>query len=310
MKILQGGYPKSGNYWLYKIISEILQETGIEKKSFIRNQPIYQLARDWQLSYPEQADVDMLEILYTGVFYRISSRYKEKLERPELVEYAKNSTHVWTHSNYCQRSKDVFPLFDKLIYIIRDPRDIVVSSAKFAFTPYMQKHYPTLYKNPKDFLNGEIENISKAWAIHVKEYLEFAADNNLYIIFYERFLQNFDVELTKLLDYLNIKLKPSQKERIKNSVSFNSMKKDSPGHVRKAKLYDWMDVLSEEQEAFVLENARPVLRFLGYPTTLEEENQLPDLPRLSKRKINALKEEMDGKSLLEQLRGMIEEVRS
>jgi aryl sulfotransferase len=310
MKILQGGYPKSGNYWLYKIISSIIEEAGISTKSFVKNHPIYPLAKDWQLSYPEQAGIDMLDILYTGCFFRISSRYKEKLDEDELKDYIESSTHVWTHSNYCSNSKSIFEKFEKIIYIIRDPRDVIISSAKFAFTPYMKKHYPTWYKNPDDFLNGELEKLAKAWANHVKEYLEYAVDNNIHLIFYERFLQNFDAELEFLLAYMNIKLTKEQKERIKDKASFQTMKEESPGHVRKAKLYNWMEKLNDEQQRLVMENARPIINFLGYPVSKEKQDNLPSLPRLSKRKINNLKEEMDGRSLLEQLRGLIEEVRS
>jgi hypothetical protein len=60
--LLQSGLPKSGNYWLYKILQEILTKDGV------------------------------------------------------------------THH--------------KIVYIIRDPRDVALSTAKFVFTPFMQEQHP------------------------------------------------------------------------------------------------------------------------------------------------------------------------
>ncbi|NJM16702.1 MAG: sulfotransferase domain-containing protein, partial [Bacteroidales bacterium] len=40
------------------------------------------------------------------------------------------------------RCYSVFPKFDKIVYIVRDPRDVALSMARFQFTPYMQTYYP------------------------------------------------------------------------------------------------------------------------------------------------------------------------
>ncbi len=135
MKILQNGYPKSGNYWLYKIIDNIYKQASIEKYSFIKNHPIYDIAKHWELSYPQQVDIDMIDVLYVGTFFRISSVFRRKIA--DFSQYVNQTSHVWSHSNYCEKSAGVFNHFDKVIYIIRDPRDVLISSANFAFTPYM-----------------------------------------------------------------------------------------------------------------------------------------------------------------------------
>ena len=77
MHILQGGAPKCGNFWLYQIIQQVLARSGHDTTSFIQQQPIYALARDWDLNYPDQAKIDVLEITDLQFSYRISSIYPQ-----------------------------------------------------------------------------------------------------------------------------------------------------------------------------------------------------------------------------------------
>lgn len=271
MKILQNGYPKSGNYWLYKIIDNIFSQANLNKQSFIKNHPIYQLAKHWDLSYPQQAEIDMIDVLYIGTFYRVSSVFRRKI--PDFSEYVNQTSHVWSHSNYCEKSADVFSHFDKVIYLIRDPRDVLVSAAKFAFTPYMQNYYPTFHDNPATYLDMELEILSNHWSNHVMEYLERFPFDNIYFIFYENLLMDFDHELDNLLRYLEIDLSESQKQEIKDLTKFKTMKANSPNHVNKANLYNWKNILTAKQKQRVLDQIYPVLELLNYPIDDAEEKR-------------------------------------
>lgn len=273
MNILQIGYPKSGNYWLYRIIQESLDMAGMDKKNFIRQHPIYPIARDWELSYPEQVDINMMDILYRGCFFRISSIFRKRIE--DLEEYIDSNTHLWSHSNYCKTSERVFPLLDKIVYIIRDPRDVALSKADFAFTSYMKKHYPTWHNSPSEFLKAEAENIARQWNDHVAEYLHHSSSHDILILFYERLQQDFDKELTLLLDYLGFSFSASQRSRIAKKVSAARMQKQSPQHVRKARHYKWMDSMPENLTAEITAMTEDLLNELKYPENCLEE-KLPE----------------------------------
>src|SRR5690606_6747508 len=129
MKLLQGGAPKCGNFWLYQLLQQVLKAAGQSPSSFIRNQPIYQLAQGWDLNYPSQAGIDVLDITDLQCSYRISSIYRMPAE--PLQAYVAQTDHVWTHSPICKRSEQVFRLFDKKLYIIRDPRDRALSASRY-----------------------------------------------------------------------------------------------------------------------------------------------------------------------------------
>ena len=109
MKILQIGYPKSGNFWLYQILEQLLERSGKSTKSFIQQQPIYELAKNWELNFPEQADIDVIDITDLQTTYRISSIFKMPIE--DLEAYLRKTNHVWTHSPVCKRSEEYLSAF-------------------------------------------------------------------------------------------------------------------------------------------------------------------------------------------------------
>lgn len=276
LRLLQSGYPKSGNYWLYKIIQQVLEQAQVPQQNFIINEPIYPLAQTWPLSYQEQASVNMVDILYNGSFYRISSIYRRKID--DMARYVAQNTHVWTHSDFCERSHRVFPLFSKIIYIIRDPRDMILSATRFQFSEYMQRHWPTWHETPEQYLQHELVPLAEKWRSHVSGYLQHARQYNIHVLFYERLLERFLSELASLLSYLGLNLRDEQQQQVEEAVSYSSLKQESPNHVRKARLYNWRKQLSEQQNEQVLEAAGNLIHQLGYPLRPQEEDQLPMLP--------------------------------
>ncbi|WPP52627.1 sulfotransferase domain-containing protein [Catalinimonas niigatensis] len=283
MHILQAGVAKSGNYWLYTLLQCIIKEANIKNKSYIKTEPIYPIAKNWNLSTKNQVDENVMDITNTGCFYRISSIYRRKIINVE--DYVNQNTLVWTHSPFCSESKTVFPVFDKRVYIIRDVRDVMISMSKFMFTPYMQTHYPTEFDSADKFLENNVIRQAKSWANHVTSYLKYKDHYDVHIIFYERLLKEFDEELKKLLDYLNINLSQQQMNSISQEVSFDQMSKQNPSHVRKGGLYGWKKHLSSSQNISILNCIKPVLCALNYPPNFSDEDYLP---LVNEKKIESL----------------------
>src|SRR5690606_13989557 len=111
MSILQIGYPKCGNFWLYKILQQCMKLAKLEPAGFIRQQPIYRLAKEWELNYPEQAGIDVLEITDLQCRYRISSIFQMPID--DIETYTLQAQHVWTHSPVCKKTDEVLPYFEK-----------------------------------------------------------------------------------------------------------------------------------------------------------------------------------------------------
>jgi aryl sulfotransferase len=284
MKILQIGHSKSGNFWLYNIIQEILGGAQIPQRNFIKDQPIYTLAQNWDLSYENQADIDVLDIDVESCYYRISSIFRMPVD--DLEEYLSRVTHVWSHSPFCSRSQTVLPEFDKVIYLIRDPRDRAISAANFRFTPYGRKYYPHLDPDPETWLKRRFWSLIYRWVNHVGGYLSQAEKLNIHVIFYERLLHNFDQELEALLNYLELDLNSEVLKHIKERVDFSTMKVENPQHVRRGKSGRWKSTLTKNQKRIAMLYAGPLINYLGYPNlrTDPDKTTLPELPAPADKK--------------------------
>jgi aryl sulfotransferase len=278
MKIIQIGHSKSGNFWLYSIIQAILHGAEIPISSFIKDQPIYSIAQSWDLSYENQADIDVLDIEGESCYYRISSIFRMPVI--DLEDYLSRATHVWSHSPYCPRSQAVLPKFDKIIYLIRDPRDRAISAANFRFTPYGQKYLPHNDPDPETWLRRRYWSQMYRWVNHVGGFLSHAEEMNIHVVFYERLLHNFDQELQSLLAYLNLDLSSEVIDQIKMQVDFSTMKAENPQHVRRGKAGRWKSVLSNHQKRITILSAGPYIRYLGYPDNRTDLSQVdqPSLP--------------------------------
>ena len=202
MKILQIGFPKSGNFWLYQILEQVLTSTGRNSKSFIQQHPVNPLAKTWELNYPEQADIDMIDITDLQTTYRISSIFKMPVENWD--NYLQKTNHVWTHSPVCKRSEAVFALFDRKVYIIRDPRDMLLSASRYYCSAYMLKYFPQEETEPAAFLKKNAKKLLEQWVWHVWDHIRLQKKSNIHICFFEGFLSDFQEEFSRLTDYLKV----------------------------------------------------------------------------------------------------------
>jgi len=265
MKILQSGVPKCGNFWLYQIIQKTLQRADKPSFSHIEQHPIYELAKTWDLNFPDQAKIDVLEITDLQLSYRISSIFKMPIL--DLESYLAKTHHVWTHSPICKRSVEVFQQVDKIIYIIRDPRDRAISAAKYYCSDYMLKYFPQEEHDPHLFLEKNFDRLMEEWVWHVWDHLRHAVKHNIHITFYENWLGDFQQELQRLLEYLRLDLDPSDSAALADELSFATLKKTNPAHLRKGTAGYWRGVLSKEQAAKADGMAGPLLGFLNYNHT-------------------------------------------
>ncbi len=261
--VLQGGFPKSGNFWLYNLLQSIRRHGGLESPSFIRNHPIHPLARTWSLSHADQADIDAISIEQGGCSFRISGVFKEPIT--DIDAYLRQCSHVWTHSRICERSLDVLPRFDKVVYIVRDPRDVVNSVSHYVFTPHFRDNYPAHHEtSPETFRAVVLDQMLRDWVEHVGGHLRHRQRLGIHFVFYERLLHEFRSELAKLLGYLELDLDESAVASIEHEVAFATMSKANPSHVRRGRSGEWEHTLSDAQKRTSERIAGPMLGLLGY----------------------------------------------
>lgn len=296
MNILQVSTPKSGSFWLNTILKKSLEENRESIHYYIRTRPEFEKLKEQKLSFQDQAGVDMIDIEDTGTYFRVSSLFREKIHN--LEAYAEKATLAWTHSTWCSQTEKVFEFFDRKVCIVRDPRDTALSAAKFAFTPYMQKHYPSPYSSMEEFFAAEYIRLLEQWVWFYGNYLLKKENLNLHFIFYENLLNDFDTEYNSLLNYLGIKLTPEEKQEIAKSVSFTSMKEQSPRHLNRGESMKWVEKFSSDEVQIASEKTGALMDIFNYPLTPEDSGKLPCIPReIPRQQLQIILEQINWKSL-------------
>ncbi len=283
MAILQVGLPKSGNLWLYRILENILDAHGVEQRSYIQQQPIYAQAQTWPTNFSGQAGTDVLLIEPDGCFAKVANS-QQRYPLVELDDYLHQCRHIWCHSGVCQRTLQIAPKLDKIVYIIRDPRDCGISQAQFNFLPVRLAINPQPtqgYTDPDTYLRHEFGANLRAWVNHVGGYLQYKEQLAMHVVFYERLLYAFDQEVGALLDYLEISLTSVAWAKLKADTAFAAMKAQDEGHVRQGEAGGWRDSLSRAQQRQAAQIAGPLLTLLNYSLDARhpiDTDHLPSLP--------------------------------
>lgn len=273
MSILQIGVPKCGNFWLYQIIQQILLKSGRDRTSFIQKQPIYGLAKTWDLNFPDQSKIDVMEITDVQLSYRISSIFRKPVEN--LQHYIDSTSHVWTHSPICKRSSEVMNAFAHKVYIIRDPRDRAISASKYYCSPYMLKYFPQEETDPQKYLDKNFNRLITDWVWHVYDHLRLSSEDNIHIIFYENLLNHFQQSFDALLHYLGISLTDEKRLEIEEAVSFSTLKVNNPKHLKKGQANYWREQLTAKQIEQAEIIAGPLLKALNYSQSKANVKHMP-----------------------------------
>ena len=278
--VLQIGVAKSGNFWLYKVLAGLLNAAGVPDRSFIKSHPIWDEAQHWRLSFPEQASIDVIDVTPHGYVTRISSRFEEAIS--DLDTFLVRSRHAWSHAPFRPGLSE--PLLERTapaIYIVRDPRDVLVSQADFAFTEYMRAHFPNPHVDADAYLSARCDEFPIHWRSHVASYVEAAQRGLAYFVFYEKLLADLPGEMRTLAQALELDVDDNAIETLADALSFSSLRKGREGHVNKGVMGRWRKRLTTEENDLFLGQSGDLIRLLGYPE--KPDDAMKNLPRFPDR---------------------------
>uniref|UniRef100_A0A672H167 Sulfotransferase n=1 Tax=Salarias fasciatus TaxID=181472 RepID=A0A672H167_SALFA len=151
----------------------------------------------------------------------------------------------------------------KTIYVMRDPRDVLVSSYYFHQMAEFLEEPGTFDEFIGKFLEGKV--LFGKWTDHVKSWMHTELGDRIMHITYEEMVQDLPAALRRMADFLGRNLDPETIQKIAEQCSFQTMKKntmsnfslvpkaymdhDKSPFLRKGHAGDWRNHFSSEQLA-------------------------------------------------------------
>jgi len=200
---------------------------------------------------------------------------------------------VWhSHHLFKEIEKDFESGNIKIIYVIRDPRDVAISGSHFfgiyrlkllrrvlkkirfgdlVYNKQINTQKYKLNKMINAVLNGDCKIshwLCSSWRVHVESFL----NRELYIVRYEDMLKDPFTELRKISDYLQIK---RNKTEILDAIESQNIKKlkekylkkgdeKKVKHLRKGEMNQWNHILSKNQKKLFENDMSDFLLKLNY----------------------------------------------
>nr|XP_043902147.1 amine sulfotransferase-like [Solea senegalensis] len=191
-------YPKSGTVWMQQILVQIMDT-----------------------AHPEQAE---------GLSNRDRVPWLEERSADNPFRDRPDPRMFGSHLPFEMLPLDIKAKQVKVVYVWRNPKDIVVSSYHFA-------HSWVLLETPKSFedffdqfLNGDV--YMGSWFDHVKEYYAQQDQVNIHFVQYENLLKDLRGEVVKLCAFLGKDLTDEAIDRIVDMSTFKSMKNNTTANYK------------------------------------------------------------------------------
>ncbi|KAG1941416.1 sulfotransferase family 5A, member 1 [Pimephales promelas] len=227
-------YPKSGTTWMQEILTLVLS----------KGDPTTAQTR------PNWARAPWLEQYYC----------------PEVLKYSSGPRIITTHLPYHLLAPALKQSKAKVIYVARNLKDVAVSYYHFHKMANFLPDPGSFSEFLSAFLKGTVHYGS--WFEHVKGWTSHSKDiQNFLYITYEEMCQDLHGALQKVSRFLQCSLSEDELVLAQKHCSFNSMKENAmvnytliPQEImdhskgtfmRKGKVGDWKNTLTEEQSCLV-----------------------------------------------------------
>lgn len=262
MTILQMSVPRSGGFFLWKTIEAILDEAGLLRRSYVKSHPIRERRSEWPEFTVDLLDVDSLTVTDDGVTMDVDTVYSEPIR--DVPAYLRACDHVWGDFDATPHALEILALFSRVVYLVRDPRDVLVSTSTFAFTPYWKRFRPHDVPSPADFIERTLETFSVGWSRNVESFLAARGRLALRLCRYEDLTANLQNEVSALAQWLGHPLSPERSDRVIAPVRLEVMAKDYPKHVHTGGAGRYQGKLTKAQLTRIASICGPTMEKVGY----------------------------------------------
>ena len=217
-------YPKSGNTFLRFLISSLIySDDGNFDFDIIKNIRQFDIYKYFSfvenLNYADSKNLDKLDIISK---YWLEAQKKFFNVEKKFIFKTHSANLKVNGYNYTDENRTL-----GVIYIVRDPRDIVISYSHHTGTS-IDYNINKLFDNKVTLLNSNnrIKVILSRWDTHIKSWSLLNVKK--YIIKYEDLINNTEKHFLELIDFIRKDLKIQFKlnsKKFKNIITNTSFKK-------------------------------------------------------------------------------------
>ena len=200
---------------------------------------------------------------------------------PEIYDVTDRDLRAFPRPRIIKSHECFDPRYKKVVYIVRDPRDVLISYYEFQLKRRVISEELSLEEFVPLFMESEIEPKTGSWRDHVVSWTATrGGEKNFLLLRYEDMIADTQKESTKIASFLGLDSNP---ERIARAVMLSSAdrmrklekeqsrqwketkktRQDKP-FVRKAASGGWKTILSEKSVAQIESAWGDVMRSAGY----------------------------------------------
>ena len=270
--IFLASYPKSGNTWLRAIILSALQQKNIIN---IKDLSKIRLLSDKMnfTSFKNKIYEKKGLINYDWMSKNIILCQKKLNENTKYNFFFK--THSVRHKSFTNETVNA-----GFIYIVRDPRDIVVSLSNFLGINLDEAINQVVFnKQLMTNANGARELVSN-WELNIKSWLEYKSVPCLFIRYEDLLIKPNNI-IFKIIAFINIitnknilnnkknidKIIKNTSFKILQSQEFLNGFDEASKHskfFRSGTLNQWKGILSNTQVQIIDNNLQPLMKYFNY----------------------------------------------
>ncbi|MBZ3873715.1 Bile salt sulfotransferase [Sciurus carolinensis] len=153
---------------------------------------------------------------------RLGCKLLNESERPRLLT---------SHLPFHLFPKSFFTSMAKVLYLMRNPKDVLVSSYYFWTTSNLTKKPESLERYFKCFIQGNVPYGS--WFEHIRGWMSMRHRENVLLLSYEELQKDPRSTIEKICQFLGKKLKPEELDSVLKNSSFHVMKQNKMSNLEK-----------------------------------------------------------------------------
>ena len=270
--ILLASYPKSGNTWMRAIISNLYNFDKEFNLKTLKSIPLLSIKKNFD-EFENKIYSDNNVLHFDWVSENIIDCQKILNKKSNHLNIFK--THSVRHKKFTNETVNA-----GFIYIVRDPRDVVISFKYFSGKS-LDKVINELLFEKKNIINTNgVHELFSTWELNVLSWLNYKTVPRL-IIRYEDLKVNIKEVVIKVIEFLNkthrikLNLSDADIDQIIESTNFNNLKKienkygfdessEQSRFFRSGTSNQWKDILSKTKLGLIENNLETLMKHFNY----------------------------------------------